>query len=392
MIRLEEELPRFAPIDLKNLEGKLGAIPDDVRTAISMYNKALDDISNHNEDMAVIALRKSISLYPGFYEAMNLMGLCHLALGEEEKARVQFGQVVRMDDSSLRAKAYLDQLDGITPEPADPAHRKRHRGRTGKALPAWLARGLAPERDGPWALKYVAGFLAGLLLMGLLWQIAGKAPLLAFDRNKPELEATLTALQKENQTLQDTLTATSRDLDNANRIQQSLVEEMEAYKQWVTRVAELRTLVAEGKYRDVIRKIAQDYQGLEMPEDIQAQIDAISLETRPKALKQIYDAAVALYKGNAKAQDKTVYQQAMTEFDLAIDILEQLKDKPSYQADLYYLAAKAYWLAGLPNQEEASLHAVEAFQKVIALDAKSSKAKSATSWIKEIEAGRPVKP
>ena len=229
-------------------------------------------------------------------------------------------------------------------------------------------------------------------MMGLLWQIAGKAPLLAFDRNKPELEASLAALQKENQTLQDTLTATSRDLDNANRIQQSLVEEMDAYRQWVSRVAELRTLMAEGKYRDVIRKIAQDYQGLEIPDDIQAQIDAIGVEARPKALKQVYETAVALYKGNAKAQDKTVYQQAMSEFDLAIDILEQLEEKPAYQADLYYLAAKAYWLAGLPNQEEASLRAVETFQKVIALDAKSSKAKSATSWIAEIEAGRPIKP
>lgn len=305
---------------------------------------------------------------------------------------MQFGQVVRMDDSSLRAKAYLDQLDGIVQESADPSHRKHHRSRTARALPAWLARGLSPERDGPWALKYVAGFLAGLLLMGLLWQFAGKAPLLSFDRSKPELEASLAALQKENQTLQDTLTATSRDLDNANRIQQSLVEEMDAYKQWVTRVAELRTLAAEGKYRDVVRMIEQDYQGLEIPADIQAQIGAIGQEVRPKALKQIYDAAVALYKGNTKVQDKTVWQQAMSEFDLAIGILEQLEEKPAYQADLYYLAAKAYWLAGLPNQDEASLRAVETFKKVIALDAKTSKAKSSTSWIAEIEAGRTVKP
>lgn len=392
MIRLEEELSRFTPIDLKTLEGKLGAIPDEVRSALGLYNKALDDIGNGNEDMAVIALKKAIAQYPGFYEAMNLMGLCHVRLGEEDKARALFSQVVRMDDSSLRAKDYLDRLDGILPDTAASSHARRSHSRTGNALPAWLARGLAPEANGPWGLKYLAGFLLGVLLVGLLWQFTGDNPLVSIDRSKPDLEASLAALQKENANLQEALSDTSRDLENANRIQQNLVEEMEDYKLWVGRVAELRTLTQEEQFREVLRRIDQDYEGLVIPTDIQAELAAMRETSRPKALRMMFDAATALYKGNAKAQDKTVYQQAMTEFSQAVSLMEELETPPAYAGELYFYAAKAYWLAGLPNQEEANRLSVEAFTRVVELEPKTTRGRSAAAWIVEVEAGRVVKP
>lgn len=394
MIKLEEELSRFAPIDLKILEHKSGGIPDDVRTSISMYNKAIGDIGNGNEDMAVIALRKAIAVYPSFYEAMNLLGLCHIRLGEEDKAHTLFEQVVKMDDSSIRAKDYLDRLDGIVPETAsDSRNRHRSRSRVGRALPAWLARGLSPEQNGPWALKYLAGFLLGILLMAAVWVLfpAGK-PLMEVSREQPDLQASLDSLQKENGVLQENLATTAKDLEKANQIQQTLQDEMVSYKLWTKRLAELRTMVAAGRYRDIVMKIEKDYQGLEIPQDIQDEIIAINNDVKPKAVKQMYDAGVLLYKGNAKAQDKTVYKQAMTEFDLAIAIVDQLEKKPTFMTDLLYLGAKSYFLAGSPNQAEASKLAIDTFNKLIAYDPKSAKAKSAATWIKEIQAGRTIKP
>ncbi len=394
MIKLEEELSRFVPIDLKMLEQKSGGMPDDVHTAISNYNKAIGDIGNSNDDMAVIALRKAITMYPSFSEAMNLLGLCHIRLGEEEKARTLFEQVVRLDDSSLRAKGYLDRLDGILPDTSnDTRSRHRSRNRTGRSVPAWLAKGLSPESNGPWVLKYVAGFLLGILLVGAVWMLLPtEKPLFAVVQEQVDLQPSLDALQKENKSLQESLATTVKDLEKANQIQQTLQDEMESYKLWTKRLAELRTLVAAGSYRDVIMKIEKDYQGLEIPTDIQEEIVAINNEIKPKAMKQMYDAGVKLYKGNAKAQDKTVYKAAMTEFDLAISIADQLVEKPAFMSDLLYLGAKAYYLAGSPNLEEATKRAVDTFNKLIAFDPKSAKAKSAATWIKEIQAGRGIKP
>ncbi len=393
MIRLEDELSRFAPIDIKTLEGKLGAIPDEVNTAISMYNKALDDIKNKNDDMAVIALKKAVALYPGFYEAMNLKGLCHLRLEEEEKARLLFAQVMKLDDSSLRAKSYLDQLDG---EPLDSSTDKRGnrrpRSRMGKVFLAWLNRGLSPEKAGPWRLKYVLGFLLGALLVGTLWLLVPKdAPLFSFEREQPELLASIAALKKENAALLTQLEDKTRDLESADRIQLQLREEMETYKVWLERIATLREMMDEKLYRDVLVRIEQEYEGLDIPPDLMGDIIVIHEDVKPLALRQIYDAATVLYKSNARPQERDVYQQAMTEFDLAISILDQMEEKPDYAGDLYYTGAKAYWLAGLPSQEEANILSMQTFEKVIELEPGTTRARNATAWIAEVEAGRAVK-
>ena len=112
MFNISEELSNFKPVDLENIEQKIGAIPDDMKNAMELYNKALNEINNRNEDIAIIALKKAISIYPEFYEAMNLMGLCYIAIGQEENAREVFNRVIQMDDNSLRAARYIKRLDG----------------------------------------------------------------------------------------------------------------------------------------------------------------------------------------------------------------------------------------------------------------------------------------
>jgi tetratricopeptide (TPR) repeat protein len=263
----------------------------------------------------------------------------------------------------------------------------------GRALPAWVAKGLLPESSGPWALKYVAGFLIGVLLAGTAWiLLSPDKPLVEITQEQPDLQPSLDALQKENDSLKENLSAASEDLENANKIQQALKDEMESYMLWVKRLGELRAMVSEGSYREVIMKIEKDYQGLVIPADIQDEIIAINSDVKPRAVKQIYDAGVKLYKGNAKAQEQSVYKEAMTEFDLALSIVDQLDEKPSYMSDLLYIAAKSYYLAGYPTQEEASKLAVDTFNKLIAFDPKNAKSKSSATWIKEIQAGRGIKP
>ena len=87
MFDVNAELKQFKPIDLSSIRQKLGQIPEDMQNAIELYNKALEDVAGKNDDMAIIALKKAISIYPAFYEAMNLMGVFYKSLGDEESAR-----------------------------------------------------------------------------------------------------------------------------------------------------------------------------------------------------------------------------------------------------------------------------------------------------------------
>jgi len=43
-----------------------------------LYNKALEDFRAKSEDIAIIELKKAISLNPDFHEAMNLLGIFYI--------------------------------------------------------------------------------------------------------------------------------------------------------------------------------------------------------------------------------------------------------------------------------------------------------------------------
>ena len=62
MFNISEELSNFKPVDLENIEQKIGAIPDDMKNAMELYNKALNEINNRNEDIAIIALKSNFHL------------------------------------------------------------------------------------------------------------------------------------------------------------------------------------------------------------------------------------------------------------------------------------------------------------------------------------------
>ena len=161
MFDVNAELKQFKPIDLSSIRQKLGQIPEDMQNAIELYNKALEDVAGKNDDMAIIALKKAISIYPAFYEAMNLMGVFYKSLGDEESARYMFNKVIEMDDSSIRAQQYLDMLDGKDDGRAA-GGKKREKNPVVSCQDC-------PLKTTPFYLKYILGFVIGVIAMGVLW-------------------------------------------------------------------------------------------------------------------------------------------------------------------------------------------------------------------------------
>jgi len=50
-----------------------------------LYNKALEDFRAKSEDIAIIELKKAISLNPDFHEAMNLLGIFYMYMIKLQK-------------------------------------------------------------------------------------------------------------------------------------------------------------------------------------------------------------------------------------------------------------------------------------------------------------------
>lgn len=192
MISLGDELEKFPPIDIEGLEERNGSIPEDVRNSIILYNKALNNIRISSEDIAIIELKKAVSLNPHFHEAMNLLGVCYSYTKEYEKAAEIFKKVVEAENNSVKALEYLKLLGG------DPESRNVHKSAVPKKSNAVVEKKqvvkpqekkraeVSPknpvfksfdfQRE---IIKYGIGFLAGALvvfLIGLPFRGGGRTP------------------------------------------------------------------------------------------------------------------------------------------------------------------------------------------------------------------------
>lgn len=390
MYNFKEEIQNFKPIDLMSLKQKLGQIPEDMQSAIEMYNKAIEDVEGHNEDMAIIALKKAVAIYPAFYEAMNLMGVCYEILEDAENARKMFNKVIQMDDSSIKAAEYLDKLDGRDDSKAKTYRNNKNRSERPQIV-SWIGNGLSPEKAAPYYLKYILGFAAGLIVMAVLWLASpANKPLFKFEQ-KIDGSEQLNGLITENETLNQRLTEAMTGLATAEQTQTGLRDEMDQYKEWSKTLRGLEALAAEGKYRDVIVEVGK-LDGLSIPTDIQNEITALNDSCKPKAISQIYDSAKKIYDGNSKNKSKDVYKQAATEFSLAISIMEQVQEKPDNMLQIYYFGGKAIALSEYPSKDEANTEAIRCLNSIIALDSSSQYAYYAQFRLDEINSGRPVKP
>ena len=79
LLNIRDELQFYPQINLTDLENNGTQIPDNIRNSVILYNKALENLRMGSEDIAIIELKKAISMNSTFYEAMNLLGLCQNA-------------------------------------------------------------------------------------------------------------------------------------------------------------------------------------------------------------------------------------------------------------------------------------------------------------------------
>ena len=397
MINVSDEFSNFKYINVETLEQKIGIIPDDMKNAIDLYNKAIEDIESKNEDMAIIALKKAISIYPAFYEAMNLMGVCYFAQNQEESARNIFKKVIKMDDSSIKASRYLDQLDGITSKDETRGKSFKSKNKTNKmnSIAAWAMRGLAKEHN-PYYLKYVLGIIIGVLLMCFIWLIIPINKPIVIDfkglLNKPtDQTETVKELQSEIISVNTRLEEANAALSKARETEKLLQDQMDQYVKGSAILRDLQNLADAGKYRDVVIEIEKNLVGLVLPDDIEKEIIALNNSCKPKAVKQFYDSAKKIYDSNSNAKALDIYQQAAKEYSMGISIMEELQEKPSYIAEIYYYGGKAIALSESPTKEEAIAEAIRCFDQVVANTPGSKLASYALGRINDINAGRAIR-
>jgi len=93
--------------------------------AINNYNKALSLFKQGSSDLAVIQLKKAISLSPNFVEAYNLLAAYYLSIEDKENAGKYVSVVLKCDKRNSRAMYYLSLLSTGTLEIAAAEKKRR---------------------------------------------------------------------------------------------------------------------------------------------------------------------------------------------------------------------------------------------------------------------------
>lgn len=387
MLDVKLELEGYQPINLESVEESSGKLPENVAEAIHLFNKALEDVRFGNEDMAVIALKKAVSLHPVFYEAMNLLGICYAAIGKDEMAEFAFKQVIDADDSSIKALEYLNKIRGLPAETqrTEPITAKK-KGKTIKSKPqdtggtfsSFLAKGLQKENNNVYGLKYIVGMMMGIALVLFIWLMVPTNKSL-FTVKKVENILQDPQLVEQISQLNDRVKKLEGDLQASNDENLRLTDGFEQYKGWSSRLAQAESEFTAGNFIQAA-DLLKSTQG-SIPAELSGQQKSLWDKVRLQAANLLYQDANKLYDGNT-AKDAEVYKQALDKFESAIIYLEE--DKPNYKANLYYQAGKA---AARCDQTD---RAVELFEAISDEFPNSQYSSYAAVRLREINEGKPI--
>jgi len=352
---LKAELENFRPINLDEIVPEGENIPDNFRNSIFLYNKAIESLRSGSEDIAVIGLKKAISMNPGFNEAFNLLGICYSYMGEREKAAEAFNRVIRAESNSVLAMNIMQRLGmGDVSQTVQPAQKSKPLKKPSEQPEQPLKRvretkpqtkGINPNGRGVSNIvKIGAGFIAGLLVCAVVYLALPKD-----QNNEPAPDTTQTDATTDNNLQQ--YEAQISDLQGKNGMlekdKETAMQQADYYKA-ALKLYEVNDLVRDRNYESAADLLLL-MKTIEFKDAEKQKFDSLYATVMPLAAKSVYDQGYKLY-------NQRKYSEALKSLEKV-----QVYD-PQYKrmdAALYYMGRSCQFL-------QDSRGALAMFQKLVA--------------------------
>ena len=294
---------------------------DQLNQAIKKYNYALSSALQESEDLAIIQLKKVISLNPKFLRALQLLALLYMKTGEYEKARKLLVRASKIDVSNTVTLRYLRELNSL-------ASGEGQNGKKESADPAAQFEVQTSYReDKPNVMAYVnlvLGILIGIVFVyfvivpgirtGLNEEFVAKQR--DYSSQIAGLNASIDSLESENKLLESKATELQKELDSIvipeydRNMYDSLLTAVEEYLNYT------KEATPEGAIAIAALISELDTSGMENEnaEDISTLIkDAIY----PTAAEELYKQAKALYDEKKYDEALPLFQTLVT-YDMSV--------------------------------------------------------------------------
>ena len=98
---------------------------DAVNQTVKKYNQALAYAKQGSDDLAMLQLRKAISINPGYIRALQLLALLYMKNEEYEKARRCLVRAQKTDVANTTTLSYLAEIDRVLNPDGQPSRAER---------------------------------------------------------------------------------------------------------------------------------------------------------------------------------------------------------------------------------------------------------------------------
>ena len=351
---------------LQNNPGRL----DTYKQTIKKYNMALMYCQQDGQDLAVIQLKKVISMNPKFVQARQLLALLYMNSQEWEKAKQELERALRIDANNTITLRYLKEVEEMMP--TEEEHTKRRReavvyqsGNETVIQPV----GKKEAAGFQTVLNIVIGIALGvgvawfLLLPSQIQEVNSQAnekykkvseQLDAKTVEVNELTTQIAQLTEEKADLTNSLSAAQE----ANAAIEANTDLIEAALMYMNKTQDELVIA------DALELIDQEYLANEASE---------SFRNLYNAIKEGIGAVVA------RESYSVGYDAFRTEdYDTAITHLARAYDYNPKNGEALYNLGNAY------NKKGETEKAVEIYEQVIELFPNTEKARKSATYIKEI--------
>lgn len=352
---------------LQNNPGRL----DTYKQTIKKYNMALVYCQQDSLDLAVIQLKKVISMNPKFVQARQLLALLYMNSQEWEKAKKELERALRIDANNTITLRYLKEVDEMMPTEEERVKRKKEAIVYQSGNDTVIQPVGKKEMAG---LQTILNIVIGIVLgVGIAWFLVLPARVQQInsasnDRYKEvselldaktvqvdELTAQINALTEEKTNLSNSLSA-AQETNAAIEANTDLIEAALMY---------MDDTADELAIADELELIDTEYVENEATESFKKLYNTIKEGIGDVVARESY---------------RVGYDAFRTEdYDTAVINLSRAFDYDPKNGEALYNLGNAY------NKKGDTDKAVEAYEQVIELFPDTEKARKSETYIKEIK-------
>lgn len=338
---------------------------------VKKYNQALTYCQQDSLDLAIIQLKKVLSMNPRFVQAHQLLALLYINNQDWDKAKKELDKCLKIDTNNTTTLRYLKEVESMMPSEEERVKKKK------EAIVYQSGNDTVIQ---PVGRKEIVGFqtliniVIGVVIgVGIAWYLVLPARVQQAQNSAntqlktvseqldaktvqvDELTQQISALTKE----KDSLSSSLDEAQGVNVAVEANTDLIEAALMYINKSADEQTIAQE------LELIDDDFLANEATESFKTLYQMILDDVGPVVAKTYYN---------------TGYEAFRTEeYDTAIENLEKaFKYDPSNGEALYNLA-QAY------NRSGDTDKAVETYKQVIELFPDTEKARKSENYIKELE-------